>query len=426
MLPTVLVADESRGTRQLVTRQLRALGWQTLEASDGLETIERLGQRDADFAVIDVSLRQLSGTDVIAALRESNKYAELPVVAMGATDAATLTRLIALRLEDFFVKPFTSDFLRERLQRFKPRANARVRMTQTGAPASANGVAMVVDGDAQFRDFVSKVLASRYSVVDVPSGVAALRACAMHRPALVVSGTDIGLIGPALLADNLKRRPDLSRTSLVLVTPPDHVGPPANHSAFGAVLTRTFVIDDFERQLSRALGRSLVGGSPALAQLCQSVESGTQQVLGMMAGCDSHVVSREPSSLVRGLAAWTLISMSADRIAVRMVLRCEAGCARVIAAGLLGMSAAELTDEDGLAALGELVNVIGGRVKSSADAGQSVSLTLPMLVGEGQLMPAGDPEVCLTFEPVDGSFRLTVEMSVVEDDAGHGVQDRAA
>jgi len=368
----------------------------------------------------------LSGADVIAALRDSNKYAELPVVAMGATDASMLARLIALRLEDFFVKPFTSDFLRERLQRFRPRANARVRMAAHGAPASGNGVAMVVDGDAQFRDFVSKVLAARYSVIDVPSGVAALRACMIHRPALVVSGTDIGLIGPALLADNLKRRPELSRTSLVLVKPPDHGGAAGDDTAYGAVLTRTFVIDDFERQLSRALGRSLVGGSAALSQLRQSVESGTQQALGMMAGCDTQVVSREPSAFREGLAAWTLISLSADRITVRMVLRCEAACARVIAAGLLGMSADELTDGDGLAALGELVNVIGGRVKSSAEPGQPVSLTLPMLVGDGQLMPAGEPEVSLTFEPVDRSFRLAVEMSVVEDDAASGAQDRAA
>ncbi len=73
MLPTVLVADESRGTRQLLVRQLRTMGWMITETSDGLETLDRLSERDADFAIIDMSLRTLSAVEVVKALRQSAK-----------------------------------------------------------------------------------------------------------------------------------------------------------------------------------------------------------------------------------------------------------------------------------------------------------------------------------------------------------------
>jgi CheY-like chemotaxis protein len=417
MLPTVLVADESRGTRQLLVRQLRTMGWMITETSDGLETLDRLAERDADFAILDMSLRALSTVEVVKALRHSAKYGDLPIVAMGMTTSRTLDALLALGIDDFFVKPFTNDFLRERLQRFVPKANTRVRATAVagGAPASAHGVAIVVDADAQFRDFASKVLSARYQVVEAASGVEALRACSGHRPAVVLAGTDTGLLGPSLLAEHLAQRADTARTAVVLAKAAgDGVQP---HASFSAVLTKTFVIEDFERQLARVMGRSLVNGSPALTEMREAVEAATRQALGMMAGCDIQVVGRESADALN-LRAWTDVSIVEESVTVRMVLRSDQAGAMSVAAGLLGMPAEDLAPEDGLAALGELVNVIAGRVKSTvASPARTVTFAIPALAGADAPWPETTPEVCVLFEPADHRFRLGVDLWIADDAA---------
>jgi len=158
------------------------------------------------------------------------------------------------------------------------------------------------------------------------------------------------------------------------------------------------------------LGRSLVGGSPALEALRQAVESATQQALGMMAGRDTRVVSREPSVIDGGLAASTIMTLTSEGVAVRMVLRCDVAGAKTIAAGVLGVPADELSTDDGLATLGELANVVAGRVRSSTGDGQAVSFTLPSLVVDA--IPGAAPEVGLTVAAVDGSFHLLVEMAM--------------
>ncbi|MEZ5292037.1 MAG: response regulator [Vicinamibacterales bacterium] len=415
MLPTVLIADESRGTRQLLTRHLRAMGWQTIEASDGLETLDRLTERDADFAIVDMSLRLLSTPEVVTVLRRSPKYRDLPVVAMGAATPRALEALIALGIDDFFVKPFSADFLMERLRRFAPKTNVRVRETKAlgAGPPPADGVALVVDADAQFRDFAAKVLAARYRVVEAASGVAALRACGGQRPAVVLAGFDTGLLGPPMLAEHFAKRPDTAKTAVVLVRSPSEDLPPPG--MFTAVVNKTFVIEDFERQFARAMGRSLVDGSPALMEVRQAVEAATQQALGMMAGCDVHVAGRE-SAADLSLWAWTDISIAEESVTVRMALRSDERGAMSIAAGLLGMSADDLAPEDGLAALGELVNVIAGRVKSTAcRPGRTLTFDIPQLAGTDAPAPIGNAEVCLLFEPTDSRFRLGVEVGIAGD-----------
>lgn len=416
MLPTVLVADESRGTRQLLVRQLRTMGWMITETSDGLETLDRLADRDADFAILDMSLRTLSTVEVVKALRHSSKYGELPIVAMGLTTSRTLDALLALGIDDFFVKPFTNDFLRDRLRRFVPKPNARVRATSISgaAPAAAHGVAIVVDADAQFRDFAAKVLSARYQVIEAASGADALRACSGLRPAVVLTGTDTGLLAPALLADHLAKRADTARTAVVLVkAASDDSHTPG---AFNAVLTKTFVIEDFERQLARVMGRSLVNGSPLLTEVRQAVEAATRQALGMMAGSDVSLVGRDIADNLN-LRAWTDLSIAEDAVTVRMVLRSDLAGALGIAAGLLGASPEDLTPDDGLAALGELVNVIAGRVKSTvASATRTVSFGIPAMAGPDDTVDVR-PEVRALFEPADQQFRLGVELGIAAEPA---------
>ncbi len=69
-LKTVLVADDSRIFRALITEVLRERGLEVLQAADGREALDILLQKQPQLAVLDALMPMLSGFDVISMLRE--------------------------------------------------------------------------------------------------------------------------------------------------------------------------------------------------------------------------------------------------------------------------------------------------------------------------------------------------------------------
>lgn len=417
---TALVADDSRGVRQVLARHLTGLGWTAIEAADGGETLDMLDGNDVDLAVIDINMPVLDGLEILSAVRRSARYAELPVVVVsGGADASTAAEFIKLGVSDFLVKPLTGELLRTRLGRLQSMSESavRVRRPTTTSASAGHGIVLIVDGDAQYREFVTKVLGPHYPTADVSSGITALRACDSLRPSAVVVGSDIGLLTPELLAKKLRSKPGCVDTRFVLVTGKDV---PAGHSfeedGFDATITRTFVPKEFEHQFRCAMTASF-SDSDTLLGIRKTIESATVQALGMMASVDIDISTLVPEAALEcELQAWTDIKIQTEDLPIRMTLRATQASASVVGAQLLGLDAADVGLEDGLSALGELVNVIAGRVKASVvGQGGSGSFTIPTLCQPGQAPPPWQPEILLHFKPSDDSFGLVVEIGLVED-----------
>lgn len=65
MLPRVLVADDDASIRTLVVRLLRRAGFETVEAMDGSEAIERLDRETFDAVVLDLMMPRVDGFGVV-------------------------------------------------------------------------------------------------------------------------------------------------------------------------------------------------------------------------------------------------------------------------------------------------------------------------------------------------------------------------
>jgi len=71
-MKTILVVDDSRVMRQLVTRALRQAGYDDIavvEASDGLEGIGQVAACQPDLVLSDWNMPQMSGLEFLRALR---------------------------------------------------------------------------------------------------------------------------------------------------------------------------------------------------------------------------------------------------------------------------------------------------------------------------------------------------------------------
>jgi chemosensory pili system protein ChpA (sensor histidine kinase/response regulator) len=108
----VLVVDDSISVRRVVSRQLRALGLEVEEVSDGVEALSKLSGRSYSMILTDLEMPRMDGFELLAELRRSPALAALPViVASTESRPATRRKALALGARAFVAKPIDQDEL---------------------------------------------------------------------------------------------------------------------------------------------------------------------------------------------------------------------------------------------------------------------------------------------------------------------------
>ena len=137
---TVLIVDDDAVLRRSLARALRLAGFRTDVAEGGRDALARIAASRPDVVVLDVSMPDLSGTEVCRRLRAGGN--EVPVVMLSALDEAD-DRISGLQsgADDYLVKPFVTAELELRL-----RALLRRRPPATGVLRVGD---LVVDADTR-------------------------------------------------------------------------------------------------------------------------------------------------------------------------------------------------------------------------------------------------------------------------------------
>jgi DNA-binding response OmpR family regulator len=137
---TVLIVDDDAVLRRSLARALRLAGFTTDVAEGGRDALARIAAGRPDVVVLDVSMPDLSGTEVCRRLRSDGN--EVPVVMLSALDEAD-DRISGLQAgaDDYLVKPFVTAELELRLK-----ALLRRRPPATGVLRVGD---LVVDADTR-------------------------------------------------------------------------------------------------------------------------------------------------------------------------------------------------------------------------------------------------------------------------------------
>ncbi len=140
MAGTVLIVDDDAVLRRSLARALRLAGFRTDVAGGGHDALARIARTRPDVVVLDVSMPDLSGTEVCRRLRRDGN--EVPVVMLSALDEAD-DRISGLQAgaDDYLVKPFVTAELELRL-----RALLRRRPPATGVLRVGD---LVIDADTR-------------------------------------------------------------------------------------------------------------------------------------------------------------------------------------------------------------------------------------------------------------------------------------
>ncbi|MDQ3327206.1 MAG: response regulator transcription factor [Chloroflexota bacterium] len=116
----VLVADDDRVVRRIVTVKLSGLGYAVSEAVDGQEVIERLeGGEVPDLLIVDNQMPRLNGLQLVRTIRGSadRNLSALPVIMLTARQGEQdIIDGLEAGLDDYIVKPFSPDELAARVR----------------------------------------------------------------------------------------------------------------------------------------------------------------------------------------------------------------------------------------------------------------------------------------------------------------------
>jgi diguanylate cyclase (GGDEF)-like protein len=122
----VLLVEDSAAIRALVRRMLVAGGHTVVEASGGAAALAACRQRQPDVMLLDVEMPEMSGWDVLAAMKADPGLRDVPVVFLtGRSDTTDIVDGLRLGAHDYLRKPCQPTELLARVQ-----AAARVKRLQ--------------------------------------------------------------------------------------------------------------------------------------------------------------------------------------------------------------------------------------------------------------------------------------------------------
>lgn len=115
----ILLADDDIGLRGVIHRFLERSGFSVALAGNGREALERLKSRPVDLLLTDLMMPEISGIELIEAVRKNNPT--LPIIAMsadaGLRNDGSLQLAAQAGANVLLEKPFAMNRLIRELQR---------------------------------------------------------------------------------------------------------------------------------------------------------------------------------------------------------------------------------------------------------------------------------------------------------------------
>lgn len=113
----ILIAEDERDIRDLITFTLRFAGYEVVAASNGEEAVQLVLQEMPDLILMDVRMPRMTGYEACAAVKANPKTQHIPVIFLSAKgqESEIQTGLDA-GADEYLLKPFAPDQLVARIQ----------------------------------------------------------------------------------------------------------------------------------------------------------------------------------------------------------------------------------------------------------------------------------------------------------------------
>jgi two-component system chemotaxis response regulator CheY len=112
-----LVVDDSRVIRTILKRTLTAIGFEVKEAADGALALTEIADSGPfDLAVVDWNMPNMTGIELVAAVRGRSELDRMLIMMVTSeSEVSQVERALAAGADEYLMKPFTDEALREKL-----------------------------------------------------------------------------------------------------------------------------------------------------------------------------------------------------------------------------------------------------------------------------------------------------------------------
>ena len=110
----ILIVDDEARMRRFMQMNLELEGYRVIEASNGLEAIDRVREDLPDLMLLDVMMPEMDGFEALGIIRETSN---VPVIMLTVRDDEDdKVKGLTLGADDYVTKPFSPRELSSRIQ----------------------------------------------------------------------------------------------------------------------------------------------------------------------------------------------------------------------------------------------------------------------------------------------------------------------
>jgi DNA-binding response OmpR family regulator len=113
----ILIAEDERDIRDLITFTLRFAGHEVIATANGEEALQTALQEIPDLILLDVRMPRMSGYEVCEQVKANEKTQQIPVVFLSAKGQESEVQAgLKVGAEEYILKPFSPDQLADRIR----------------------------------------------------------------------------------------------------------------------------------------------------------------------------------------------------------------------------------------------------------------------------------------------------------------------
>ena len=113
----ILIAEDERDIRDLITFTLRFAGHDVVAAANGEEAVEKALKEKPDLVLMDVRMPRMTGYEACKKMKAEESIKHIPVVFLSAKGQySEVTAGLDAGAVEYILKPFSPDQLTERVR----------------------------------------------------------------------------------------------------------------------------------------------------------------------------------------------------------------------------------------------------------------------------------------------------------------------
>ncbi len=114
MAKCILTVDDSATMRQMIAFTLQSAGFEVVEASDGVDALEKVKGRSLDLVITDINMPRMDGITLLKSLRALPEFRFTPILIL-TTEASPEMKAKGREngATGWIVKPFSPEKLLE-------------------------------------------------------------------------------------------------------------------------------------------------------------------------------------------------------------------------------------------------------------------------------------------------------------------------